>query len=164
MLSHGAIAGRWDRLAHHGLALADVTLECESSLLEHGSRAVVEERGRCTFAWGELVGERDHFAAAGLRDELERSIQRLPCYSRTSMVAVHEEAGDAPGCRHSLACVVLLAVVDARQFDRVAVLAPRDRVVAVEDKCGVCDVLRNKSLLKRLPVVIVLDALPVAAS
>ncbi len=37
--------GRRDRLAHHGLALADVALERESRRLEHGPRAVVEERG-----------------------------------------------------------------------------------------------------------------------
>ena len=61
-------AGRRDRLAHHGLALADVTLEREARFLEHG-----------------------------------------PC---------------------------ALAVVDARQFNWAAKLAPRDRRVAVEDESG----------------------------
>src|SRR5215218_2429598 len=85
-----------NRLAHHGLALADVTLERESRLLEHGPRAVVEERGRRLLARGELVGERNHLAPAGLGDQLERAIQSLPRHSRTSVVAVDEEAGDAP--------------------------------------------------------------------
>jgi len=44
--------GRRDRLAHHGLALVDVTLERESRLLEHGPHAVVKERGRSPLAWG----------------------------------------------------------------------------------------------------------------
>ena len=38
-----SVEGSGNSLAHHGLALADVTLEREARLLEHGPRAVVEE-------------------------------------------------------------------------------------------------------------------------
>ena len=49
-------AGRRDRLAHHGLALADVTFEREAGLLEHLAGAVVQERRRRLLAGANSFG------------------------------------------------------------------------------------------------------------
>ena len=65
----------------------------------------------------------------------------------TSMVAIDEEAGDAPGRGIGLPGVVLLAMVDAWQLGGTAVLAPRDRLVAVEDEGRVRDALLDHALL-----------------
>src|SRR5690606_29572863 len=122
----------------------------------HGPGAVVQERRRCPLAGHELVGEGDDLPSTRLCDEVERPIQRLPRYTRATMVAVDEEARDAPRRRSRLASVVLLAVVDARQLVRAAVLAPRDSVVPVEDERSVRYPLVHESAFERRAVVAVL--------
>src|SRR4051794_9999584 len=70
-------------------------------------------------------------------------------HSFAPVLLVDEDAGDPVVGRLVESGLVLLAVVDVRQFLRSPVLAPRHCVITVEHQRGVRAALRDQPLLER---------------
>lgn len=100
----------------------------EAEALVEASGAVVEEgRGHLLRLAGEVVGVGLDDATARLRDECQGALDRELRDTAPPVAAVDEDAGDPVVRVGVLLGVVLLAVVDAGQLGRRAVLRPGDR-------------------------------------
>src|SRR5206468_8188339 len=119
--------------AHYAVVLAFGPDVGEAGLLERAAGRVVEERRRHLLARGVLRIGLDG-SAAGLRDELERSVDRGARDSAAAVEPVDEDAGDPPIGPRVRGGLHLLAVSDAGQLVRAAVLGPAHRGLAVEDQ------------------------------
>ena len=89
-----------------------------------------------------------HDPAAGLRNQIHCATKSGFCHSFAPVLLVHEDARDPVVGRRVQGGLVLLAVVDVRQFLRAAVLAPRHCLITVEHQRSVCAALLDQPLLE----------------
>ena len=134
--------------AHHRVPLAFGAEVDEASLLVQGPRCVVEDGH--LLAVGGVVWVPLHHPAAGPRDQVDRTAERDRRHALPPVLLVHEDARDPVVRQLVEGLLVLLAVVDVRQFLRRAVLGPRNRLVALENQGSVCSILLDQLLLERV--------------
>src|SRR4029453_6070996 len=89
-----------------------------------------------------------HNPAADLRNQIHGATKGGRRHSFAPVLPVHEDAGDPVVGRLVESGLVLLAVVDVRQFLRGAVLAPRHCLTTVEHQRSVSAALLDQPLLE----------------
>src|SRR6266511_5099514 len=135
--------------AHHAVPLAFGAEVAEAGPLVEGPCAVVEHGH--LLATGVMRVPLDN-PAAGLRNQIHGTTKGGRRHSSAPVLLVHENAGDPVVGRPVESGLVLLAVVDVRQFLRGAVLAPRHCLITVEHQRSVCAALLDQPLLEGVVV------------
>ena len=141
---------RVDDLEHDAVIHAPGPFVGESSAFAHLAGAVIQERARHdSIRRVERVRLDD--AAAGLRDQVEHAGQCSLRDAAPTAAPVHEEATQ-PAVRHGPPEQLdLLAVPDAGQLRRAAVLTPAHGKAAVEHERRVRPILTHRLLLVLAP-------------